>query len=229
MRYIPFLLITLFLPGCSQTWEDRPPASAPGGMSLLSDGRTIDGAGKVASISEFPARTAEGIREPFGSSGESAAYEFGQGYRIGAGDKLAIKVVGETELTGEYAVDPAGNISLAYVGMTTVAGLTTPEVEHLLASKLRHGYMRQPYISVQLVSLRPFFILGEVNTAGSFAYQPGMTVQNAVAIAGGYSARADQGAVMLTRKSVKGTATYKAPVTTQLYPGDIVYVRERWF
>jgi polysaccharide export outer membrane protein len=229
MRYIACLLIALLLPACSQTWEDRPPSSEPGGTSLLSDGTTGNGNGHVSSVSELPARTEEGVRQPYGSSGEFAAYEFGNGYKIGAGDRLSIKVVGEADLTGDYIVDPTGNISLPYVRTIPVAGLTTLEVEKLLASKLRNGYLRNPNLSVQLATLRPFFILGEVNTAGSFDYQPGMTVQNAIAIAGGYSPRADQGAVMLTRKNVKGTATYKAPVTTQLYPGDIVYVRERWF
>jgi polysaccharide biosynthesis/export protein len=71
--------------------------------------------------------------------------------------------------------------------------------------------------------------MGEVTTAGSFAYQAGMTVQNAIAIAGGYNTRADKADVLITRRNAKGTQTYKVPVTTQVYPGDIVYVRERWF
>jgi polysaccharide biosynthesis/export protein len=71
--------------------------------------------------------------------------------------------------------------------------------------------------------------MGEVSTGGSFPYQPGITVQNAIAIAGGYGSRADKGVVLLTRKSATGTNTYKVPVTTQIYPGDIVFVRERWF
>jgi polysaccharide export outer membrane protein len=71
--------------------------------------------------------------------------------------------------------------------------------------------------------------MGEVQTGGSFSYQPGVTVQNAIAIAGGYGPRADQGDVMITRKNAEGTHTYRVPVTTQVYPGDIIYVRERWF
>jgi polysaccharide export outer membrane protein len=229
MRYLAFLSIALLLSACSQTWEDRPPTSDSGGTSLSSDGTVSEGPEAVASVSQLPTHTADGVRQPYGSTGEAAAYEYGRGYRIGAGDRLAIKVVGEADLTGDYIVDSAGNISLPYVHTAAVAGLTTLEVEKLLASRLRKGYLRDPNVSVQLAALRPFFILGEINTAGSFDYQPGMTVQNAVAIAGGYTPRADQGAVMLTRRSVKGTATYKTPVTTQLYPGDIIYVRERWF
>ena len=77
--------------------------------------------------------------------------------------------------------------------------------------------------------MRPVFIMGEVTQSGSFPYQSGMTVQNAIALGGGYTPRADQDDVLLTRKTTEGTNTYKVPLTTQLYPGDIVYVRERWF
>jgi polysaccharide export outer membrane protein len=110
-----------------------------------------------------------------------------------------------------------------------VAGMTTERIEGLIATRLRQGYLRNPQVSVQVTTLRPFYILGEVTTAGSFAYQPGITVQNAIAIAGGYGPRADQNRVLITRKNATGTDTYKVPVTTQIYPGDIIYVRERWF
>jgi polysaccharide export outer membrane protein len=94
---------------------------------------------------------------------------------------------------------------------------------------LQDGYLREPNVAVQVLNLRPFFILGEVNHAGSYAYQPGMSVQSAIAIGGGYTGRANHDDVLVTRKSAEGTRTVKAPVTAQLFPGDIVYVRERWF
>ena len=124
---------------------------------------------------------------------------------------------------------PSGQISMPYVQSVQVAGMTTAQIETARHPTARDGYLRDPQVSVQATSLRPFYILGEVNGSGSFAYQPGMTVQNAVAIAGGYGSRADQGDVLITRKNIKGTTTYKVPVTTQIYPGDVVYVRERWF
>ena len=122
-----------------------------------------------------------------------------------------------------------GNISLPYVQTINIAGLTAVQIERVIGQRLRLGFLKNPQVSVQVTTLRPFYILGEVETAGSFSYQPGMTVQNAVAIAGGYGARADRGNVMITRKNATGTLTHKVPVTTQIYPGDIVYVRERWF
>lgn len=221
---LPFLLSA-----CAQTWEADPPQAASGGMGVMADGTVAQGPGAVASVNELPSRTPEGIQPPFGASGVAAAYEFDKGYRIGAGDRLTIRVAGEAELTNDYLVDGSGSISMPYIKTTYVGGMSAQDVEKLVAKRLRNGYLRNPSVSVQVTTLRPFFILGEVNTAGSFPYQPGMTVQNAVAIAGGYSARANQGPVLITRRNIDGTMTYKAPVTTQLFPGDVVFVRERWF
>ncbi len=173
--------------------------------------------------------TARDAVDPYGAKGVAAAYEYSIGYKVGAGDRLTVRVAGEPDLTSEYLVDGAGTISLPYIQTIAIAGLTAPEIENMIASRLRQGYLRDPQVSVQVSNLRPFYILGEVNTSGSFSYQPGITVQNAIAIAGGYSARADQDKVLITRKNIKGTKTYKVPVTTQIYPGDIIYVRERWF
>lgn len=229
LRLISVLACAIALSGCAKTWEQDAPSSPPGGTGLVADGTLVEGRDAVSSISQLPVRDKFGPAEPYSAKGKEAAYEFKTGYRVGAGDKLTVRVAGETDLTADYMVDPAGQISMPYVQALQVAGLTTTQVENLITGRLRAGYLRDPQVSVQVTSLRPFYILGEVTTSGSFAYQPGITVQNAIAIAGGYSSRADQGSVLLTRKSIKGTATFKVPVTTQIYPGDIIYVRERWF
>lgn len=227
----PFVILALLLPltACSQTWEQTRPSAPPGGTGVSVEGEIVEGEGAVASVTQLPVSNTRGAVEPYGSRGTAAAYEFTTGYRVGAGDRMAVKVAGEADLTSEYVVDGSGNISLPYVQNITVAGMTTAQIERIISARLRAGYLRDPQVSVQVTTPRPFYILGEVNTAGSFSYQPGMTIQNAVAIAGGYGARADQRLVLLTRKNAAGTATYKVPVTTQIYPGDIVYVRERWF
>jgi polysaccharide biosynthesis/export protein len=229
MRFIILAILPILLSACAETWEADPPTAATGGMGVMVDGTVAQGPGAVASVTELATSTPEGIQPPYGASGSAAAYEFDKGYRIGAGDRLTIRVAGEADLTNDYLVDGSGNISMPYIKTTYVGGMSAPMVEKLVAMRLRHGYLRNPSVSVQVTTLRPFFILGEVNTAGSFSYQPGMTVQNAIAIAGGYSPRAHQGPVLITRKNVEGTQTYKAPVTTQVYPGDVIYVRERWF
>lgn len=229
MRLILLLTAALALGGCSQTWNETEPASPPGGTGITVTGDVAEGDGAVSSVSQLPTHTAKGAIDPYGTKGKAAAYEYSTGYRVGAGDRLTIRVAGEPELTADYLVDGAGQISMPYVQTVTVAGMTSAQIETLLAERLRRGYLRDPQVSAQVTTLRPFYILGEVNTAGSFAYQPGITAQNAIAIAGGYGARADQTKVLITRKTASGTSTYKVPVTTQIYPGDIIYIRERWF
>ncbi len=229
MRIPALVICAVLLQSCTGTWEQDRPMSPPGGTGITVRDEVVEGQDAVSSVSQLPASNSIGAIPPFGTQGQAAAYEFGQGYRVGAGDKLNIRVVGETDLTGEYVVDPTGVLSMPYVRSVSVAGMTTGEIERLIIAKLQDGFLRDPKVSVQPVNLRPFFIMGEVTTGGSFPYQGGLTVQQAIAVAGGYGARADQGEVLLTRGNAKGTMTYKVPVTTQVYPGDIVYVRERWF
>jgi polysaccharide biosynthesis/export protein len=229
MRLIALLSAALLLSACTEAWEARAPSAPAGGTGIMADDTIASGPDAVSSISQLPAANNVGAVSPFASQGEAAAYEFGSGYRVGAGDRLSVRVVGETDLTGEYVVDATGVFSMPYVQSVPVAGLNTGQIEKLITQKLRAGYLRDPKVSVQAINLRPFYIMGEVSTGGSFPYQPGMTVQNAIAIAGGYNTRADKNMVLITRKTAKGTATFRVPVTTQVYPGDIIYVRERWF
>ena len=229
MRVIPLFLCACLLSACVDTWEANGPTAPPGGTGVLVDGSLDSGPRAVSSVSRLPGAGKNGPLPPFGTRGTAAAYEYQSGYRVGAGDKLTIRVAGEPDLSGEFPVDASGAISMPYVQSATVAGMSSPQIEHVIASRLRNGYLRDPQVSVQVTTLRPFYIMGEVVASGSYAYQPGITVQNAVAIASGYGARADKSNVLLTRRDATGTHTNKVPLTTQIYPGDIVYVRERWF
>ena len=229
MKFLPLLLAGVIASGCAQTWDDTRPATPPGGAGLMPNGQVASYPHFTASIPEQPSYNSRGAVEPFGSSGQVAAYEFSQGYRVGSGDRLTIRVLGQQDLTGDYLVDGAGNISMPLVRSLPVAGLSTPDIENAITEKLQQGFLRDPSVSVQLAIARPFYIMGQVNQAGSFAYRPGMTAQNAIAMAGGFSPRADHNEVLVTRRLLNGTKTARVPVTTQLYPGDVVYVRERWF
>jgi polysaccharide export outer membrane protein len=222
-------MLSFAMGGCAADWDTTMPSAPPGGAGLMAGGVFAQGAEAVSAASAAKAGDRTGSLPPFGSSGEAASYEFQNGYRVGAGDRLAVKVLGQPDLDGEHIVDSTGRISLPLVNDLEVRGLSTSAIETTIAARLRDGYLRSPSVSVQLVAARPFFILGQVNQAGGFPYQTGMTVQNAIAIAGGYTPRADEGAVLVTRKSADGTRTFKVPVTTYVYPGDTIYIRERWF
>ncbi len=227
---VTFLLsVVLAVSACSKTWDDDLPSAPAGGTGLVAD--TEDGSGQqfTSSVGVAPATNGKGTVPPFGSNGQTEAYEFSRGYRVGAGDRLDVRVLGQSDLTGNYIVSSSGHISIPLINSVHVAGMTSKQIEKLITRRLRNGYLRDPAVAVQVSNLRPFFILGEVSQAGGFPYQAGMTVQNAVALAGGYSARANHGEVLLTRKLADGTKTSRVPVTTQLYPGDIIFVRERWF
>jgi len=152
-----------------------------------------------------------------------------QPYRLDAGDRLRVTVFEQTDLTNTYVVDKAGYIAFPLVGSVAARGSTIKEIEVSIAEKLAQGYIRNPDVSVEVDRYRPFFIMGEVSTAGQYTYVPGMTVQNAIAIAGGYSARAHQDNVDITRHINGKVMTGRVPITDPILPGDTIYLRERLF
>lgn len=213
----------MFLAACSHGWDQTLPSAPANGIGITKDGAVAEGAGGNPSSGVRP------FEPPYGSVGVASAYEAGGGYRLGAGDKIFITVMGQPDLTGDRLVDGSGAIVMPLAGLVPVAGLTSAQASAAIAGALGKKFLRDPQVAVQVTTPRPFFIVGEVTQSGSYPYQSGMTVQNAVAIAGGYSIRANQEKVTLTRKSAQGTNSFSVPVTTQIYPGDIIYVGERWF
>ena len=150
-------------------------------------------------------------------------------YRLDAGDRLRVTVFEQTDLTNTYSVDKAGYIAFSLVGSVPARGRTLKEVEAGIANKLAQGYIRNPDVSVEVDRYRPFFIMGEVGTPGQYTYVPGLTVQNAIAIAGGYTARAQQADVDMTRQINGKVMTGRVPITDPILPGDTIYLRERMF
>lgn len=151
------------------------------------------------------------------------------GYRVDGGDRLRVTVFGQEELTDEYNVDSRGNMSMPLLSSFTVGGMTVPQIEQLIEAKLRKDFLKNPDVSVEVITYRPVFVLGEVNTAGQYPFIGGMTIQKAIAVSGGYSARADQGKVIVTRQTAEGPISMKLSPTAAVLPGDTIYVRERWF
>lgn len=150
-------------------------------------------------------------------------------YRLASGDRLRVIVFGQDSLTNSYSVDGAGRIAMPLIGEVPAQGQTTDGVARTIEGRLRDGYLRDPKVAVEVEAYRPFFVLGEITTAGQYPYVNGMTVQNAVAIAGGYSPRADKGSVDLTRVVEGAPVTFPVPPTYPVRPGDTITVRERFF
>lgn len=152
-----------------------------------------------------------------------------QPYTLDTGDRLRVIVFGQAELSNIYAIDGAGRISMPLIGQVEVRGSTTREVEARIAQKLRGGFLRDPQVTIEVDTFRPFFILGEVTQSGQFPYVIGMTVQNAVAIAGGFSPRARQSTVEITRIVNGEQIRAEVPLHHPIRPGDTIRVFERWF
>lgn len=150
-------------------------------------------------------------------------------YVLDAGDSVRVTVFEQEGLTNTYAVDQSGYLSFPLVGAVPARGYTVQQVEGELANKLRNGYLRNPDVSVQVERYRPIFVMGEVGAAGQYSYVPGLTVQKAVALAGGFSPRANQGNVDVTRSINGKVMTGRVVTSDPLLPGDTIYVRERLF
>lgn len=150
-------------------------------------------------------------------------------YTLAGGDRLRVIVFGQDSLSNSYAVDGAGNIQMPLIGLVQAYGMTTASLAQAIETRLRAGYLRDPRVAVEVEAYRPFFVLGEVTASGQYPYVNGMTVQNAVAIAGGFSPRAAQGGAVITRTINGRQVTAPVPMSEPVRPGDTITVRERFF
>ena len=166
---------------------------------------------------------------PVAYAAEPMPVAYDSSYRLDAGDKLRVVVYGQDGLTNTYAIDAGGSITMPLIGAVPARGRTPAGLASEISGKLRRGYIRDPSVAVEIESYRPFFILGEVAAPGQYPYVPNMSVESAVAIAGGFSPRARRDSVTLTHTDGSGSMRVLAPLGTALSPGDTVLVGERWF
>lgn len=152
-----------------------------------------------------------------------------QAYTLGGGDELRVIVFGEDDLSGEFVVDGDGFVALPLIGEVQAGGLTLREFEQEVATALAEGYLRDPRVSAEVLNFRPFYIIGEVSNGGEYPFVQGMTVLNAVAVAGGYTYRADRNRVFITRVNSPGELEYQASQGVNVLPGDIIRIPERFF
>lgn len=215
-------LSALVLSGCMRT--SAPPVAAPrADLDAL-----IYKTASCTPANCAPVAAPATARVPVRVANAYAATDEGP-YRLDAGDKLRIVVYGQEGLTNTYAVDAGGSITMPLIGGVRAKGLSPAELARSITARLKQGYIREPYVAVEIEAYRPFFILGEVTAPGQYPYVPNMTAESAVAIAGGFTPRAQRQDVKLTRTYPAGPLTSTVPIATTLKPGDTILVGERWF
>ena len=151
-------------------------------------------------------------------------------YRLGVGEQVRIITFGEEQLTGQFRVNDRGTIAIPLLGAIPASGLTTAELEHSIAQRLRDKkVLLDPSVSVEVLTYRPVFILGEVNKPGEYPYQPGMTVLTAVTIAGGFTYRAQTDYASILRPIDGHAVEGRVNRGTEVRPGDVITIFERYF
>ena len=150
-------------------------------------------------------------------------------YLLGAGDKVRVTVYGEPTLSGEFFVTGSGLMSLPLIGEIKAGGLTVGQFQDAVQKSLSDGYLKEPRVSAEVLTFRPFYILGEVGKPGTYPYTAGLTVLNAVATAVGFTYRADKKSVYIKHNGETTEAKGALEPSTQVAPGDTIRIGERFF
>lgn len=199
MRVVACVSVLVFA-ACSQTSETATPPAANAAMGADPAATTLANTESAAAV-----------------------------YRLGPGDQLRVTVFGHDDLSGEFEVDGAGNISMPLINNVVAKGKTPDELEDAIVDKLSPDYLKEPRVSIDVLNYRPFYIFGEVNAPGSYPYVNGMTVLKAVALAEGFTYRARTSEVRIIRAADESRTPKPAQRDTVVLPGDVIEVPERFF
>ena len=150
-------------------------------------------------------------------------------YRLGVADKVRIIVFDEPSLSGEFLVNANGSLSMPLIGDVPVAGSTASMVTQAIRKRLSDGFLKEPQVSIDILTFRPFYILGEVNKPGEYPYSSGLTVFNAVATAQGFTYRANKKKVVIKHAGATDESKEKLTPDLQVRPGDTIRIQERLF
>jgi polysaccharide export outer membrane protein len=150
-------------------------------------------------------------------------------YRLDSGDRLRIVVYDQPSLTNLYEIDQSGQVAFPLIGDVQARDATADQLAQRIEAKLAAAYLREPDVTVEVATYRPFFVLGEVGNPGQYTYVPGITVETAIAVAGGFTERANKRIVRVSR--TVGGKLYEShtPVIEPIRPGDTIYVLESLF
>ena len=224
MRPVSLFVVALFaaaVGGC---------ASLPGSTgadALAASPADLDSLAYARPVSPVAARAqAQGQSQ---GQATPAAFAAELPYTLDTGDKLRVVVFGQDGLSNSYVVDASGAITMPLIKAVQARGLTTAALARAVGDRLRQGFVREPHVAIEVEAYRPFFILGEVTAPGQYAYVPQMTVEKAVAVAGGFTPRAYRWDIEIERPVAGGVARQAVAPVERVRPGDTIVVRERWF
>ena len=147
-------------------------------------------------------------------------------YRLGPGDRIIIKVFGEEDLSMDVRLNDTGRLNYPFLGELVVQGLTVAKLEQLITRGLKGSYLRDPTVTVLIAEYRPFFVNGEVQKPGGFPYQPKLTVEQAIALGGGFTQRASHSRIEVIRASDPKHKAVRVQLTDPVFPGDIITVKQ---
>lgn len=157
------------------------------------------------------------------------AEELSRVYRLGVGDKIKLTIFGEPDMSGTYEVNAVGNVPVSLVGEVPAKGRGIAEFREAVRGKLQQGYLTNPKVSVEVVNFRPIYIHGEVRSGGEFPYKNGLKLRDAIALAGGFTYRANETHVILVRDGSPAQYKVAMPADVDILPGDNIRVPERFF
>ena len=163
------------------------------------------------------------------SAADGLAQSTESGYRLGPGDQIIITVFGEDDLSMSFRLNDTGTLNYPFLGELGIAGLTVVELEQLITNGLKGPYLVNPDVTVSIGEYRAFFVHGEVQDPGGFPYQPGLTVQRAIALAGGFTERASRSKIEVTRAGDPSAAAQPIELSGRVFPGDVITVQQSFF
>ena len=150
-------------------------------------------------------------------------------YRLGVGDKFKLTVYGEADLSGEFQVNAAGIVSLPLIGQLPAQGQPIEKFREAVRARLSEGYLKNPRVTIEILSYRPFYVHGEVRQGGELQFKTGVKIRDAIAVAGGYTYRADHSYIYLTREGEAREMKVALPNDMTVLPGDNIRIPERFF
>ena len=225
-RLVPFsicLALSFLLPACAHHHDDRWRDETTVHVGPEAAHHAVAAHGPASHAWSAPTVV------PFALQGPQAVADTDGPYLLDTGDRLRIFVYGQPNLSRLYSVDHGGWITVPLIGGVKARGITTFDLERSLKAKLGAQYVKDPHVTVDMQQNRPFFILGEVRSAGQYPYVSGMTIKTAVAIAGGFSERANERKFQISRRINGLVERLDVPEDYVVLPGDTVQIYERFF